>query len=363
METVLIPIVFQSIFTLLLIRFFIKEEINIPYLDIILGVLMVHLIYKAVLLSVFNGGVQYEKLHGAFSLLYGPLLYQYFQNKHISKNKKIIISRNDLWHYVPFLLVFMVNAYVLYAVYALDKLVLLDHYHLVVFIVTALSGFLYATYILTSKTFASKIDLHKKRIIIGIACLLYIPGVLGLSHSLWPQMPGRIIWYLAICLLLVFILIERARAQKRALSLLQEALRAEKQRQMEAQRKVYAHSKLGDSERKAISGKLTDIVIREKPYLNAQLTLEELAKMIDIPKHHLTEILNVDLNTNFYHYINGLRIKEAMRLMRNGQFDGNLLHVCFASGFKSKSTFNKYFKELTGTTPKAFRERETLTEG
>lgn len=362
MEAVLIPIVFQSIFTLLLLRFFVKEEINIPYLDLTIAVLMVHLIYKAVLLSIFKEGEQYEKLHGAFSLLYGPLLYQYNKNHSFSANRKMVVNRKDLWHYIPFLLVFIVNAYVIYAVNASNKLVLLDKYHLMVFIATASSGVIYATYILTSKTFTSEIEPHKKRIVVAVAALLFFPAALGLSSSIWPQIPGRTIWYLAICTLLIFILIEKARAQKRALSMLQEALRAEKQRKDEAQRKIYAHSKLKKEERENICVKLDKVMKSEKPYLDAQLTLEQLAKMVDIPKHHVTEILNVDLNTSFYHYINGLRIKEAMRLMRNGQFDGNLLHVCFASGFKSKSTFNKYFKEITGTTPKAYRERETLTE-
>lgn len=38
----------------------------------------------------------------------------------------------------------------------------------------------------------------------------------------------------------------------------------------------------------------------------------------------------------------------------------NLIEIGFESGFKSKSTFNKYFKEITGMSPSDYLENHHM---
>ena len=363
MEIILVPVVFQAVFTLLLMRFFIREEVGVSYLDILLGVLTVHLMYKTVLFFAFDNDNVYQKLHGAFSLLYGPLLYQLTKTK-ISKEASVILfHRKTLWHFMPFLLIFVLNIYVVYQVIVLNSVEHMDHYHLLVYILSSVSGLCYAIAVFASKSYKKECSKTRKGIIRAIGLLILVPPALGLIAMFTDAViHGRLIWYISIFAMLIYVLWARVKEQKHSIDILKAALDAEKDRQKEHKQKVYAHSSLTEERRTMLQQQLHELMETEKTYLDSNLTLEQLARHVDVPKQHLTELLNVDLETNFYHYINGLRTREAMSLMQQGNFDGNLLHVCYASGFKSKSTFNKYFKELTGVTPKDYRNASVLTQ-
>jgi AraC-like DNA-binding protein len=97
---------------------------------------------------------------------------------------------------------------------------------------------------------------------------------------------------------------------------------------------------------------------RSKTYLNAELSLESLAEEVDIPKHHLTQLLNEKLHKNFYHFINEYRIEEAKLKLESIQLqEFSLLSLAFDCGFNSKSSFNNYFKKITGQTPSFYRNQ------
>lgn len=46
-------------------------------------------------------------------------------------------------------------------------------------------------------------------------------------------------------------------------------------------------------------------------FLNPKLSLTEVATAIGTNRTYLSEYLNNDLDTTFYEYVNGFRIKEA----------------------------------------------------
>ena len=54
-----------------------------------------------------------------------------------------------------------------------------------------------------------------------------------------------------------------------------------------------------------------------RPFLNPDLSLNQLAKDISIPVHYISQILNEILNQHFYDYINHYRIEEAKRMFQN----------------------------------------------
>src|SRR5690606_4197582 len=54
-----------------------------------------------------------------------------------------------------------------------------------------------------------------------------------------------------------------------------------------------------------------------KPYLSAELTLADLAGVLDIPAHHLSQIINSEYGRNFYDFINGYRLQEAVRALKD----------------------------------------------
>ncbi len=93
----------------------------------------------------------------------------------------------------------------------------------------------------------------------------------------------------------------------------------------------------------------------EQFYLNSQITLHELSKLIKVNSNDLSWYLNNELKKTFYEYINELRVENfKSRIYNKEHHKHTLLSLAYASGFNSKSTFNKSFKLVTGTTPSNF---------
>ena len=120
---------------------------------------------------------------------------------------------------------------------------------------------------------------------------------------------------------------------------------------------TYRSSSLTSDDRKQMLAKLQAVIVEEKPYLNPDLTLSQLARQCEIPNHHLSQILNLDLKNNFYNYINKLRIERAQKLLSDpSKKDLTILEILYDVGFNSKSVFNTAFKKHTGKTPTAYRQ-------
>lgn len=120
----------------------------------------------------------------------------------------------------------------------------------------------------------------------------------------------------------------------------------------------YEHSSLDDCETEKTVEMLLSLMEGEKPFLNPELTLPELASMVDISRNRLSQLLNEKLGVNFYDFINAYRVKEVQKLMSDpGYQQMTLLAIAFDAGFNSKATFNSMFKKITGVTPSEYRKK------
>lgn len=127
---------------------------------------------------------------------------------------------------------------------------------------------------------------------------------------------------------------------------------------LEAPAGKYEHSSLDPEEAEEISRTLLAFMLQEKPYLNPELTLPELAGMLGIARNRLSQVLNEKLGISFYDFVNGYRINQVKELMAAPEYRHlKMLALAFEAGFNSKATFNSIFKKTVGLTPSEYRKQ------
>jgi AraC-like DNA-binding protein len=91
-------------------------------------------------------------------------------------------------------------------------------------------------------------------------------------------------------------------------------------------------------------------------YLNPALKLDVLAGRLMISEKLLSSLLNQHIGKNFNDFINEYRVQEAQKKLA----DPGLNHFTIASiaadcGFNSLATFQRCFKQFTGSTPSQYQ--------
>lgn len=100
----------------------------------------------------------------------------------------------------------------------------------------------------------------------------------------------------------------------------------------------------------------------EQIYTQSDLTLANLARQLQIPQRHLSEIINRHGRMNFKQFINQFRVNAAKRLLTNPDFAHyNMLGIAYEVGFNSKATFYSVFKQATKSTPLQFQKQALLS--
>ena len=109
-------------------------------------------------------------------------------------------------------------------------------------------------------------------------------------------------------------------------------------------------------EEKSISGSDIEVVKNlmeiEDAYLNPELNLSDLAKMANMSRGQLSEIINTAFNKNFNDFVNTYRVEAFKAMLKaNKHKQLSLLGIAQECGFNSKATFNRVFKKLTNHSP------------
>jgi len=126
--------------------------------------------------------------------------------------------------------------------------------------------------------------------------------------------------------------------------------------------KKYARSGLKPKDIERYKGVIEKYMAIEKPYLNRELTIYDLAGQLNIPRHFISEVINEHMGKNFYSLVNEYRVKEVkQRIVDPAYSHLTILAIAYDSGFNSKSSFNTIFKEHTGMTPSGYQRSITET--
>jgi AraC-like DNA-binding protein len=89
-------------------------------------------------------------------------------------------------------------------------------------------------------------------------------------------------------------------------------------------------------------------------FSDPDLSVQKTAETLKLSVYKVPSIIKEHFNCSFKEYLNKIRIEEAKRLLSNT--DRRVTEIVFAIGYNSPPHFNRLFKEMTGQSPREFRE-------
>jgi AraC-like DNA-binding protein len=365
---VIFCLILQTSVALYLLQSSLADDDFERYLKMFLLILLVHLCTKYFLLAILHNSVLYSKLASGFSLFYGPYL--------------LIIARLLLQRPMPLkvklshLLPFIVFS-VLYLAMILGEAIgwipdsfissYEKYYQWIVLI--SIAGYpIYVKTLLHANRAQNRNASAKWQLIsqICIVMLVMVGLVIAFEILALTILPKSMYFdfrpFAYACLVCVPVLILRYKLKKDSIAephLNVSTAKVPENNPMLAEiksGKKYEKSGINNMQMDEYHKMLTVYMEKSKAYLNAELSLDELAHQTKIPKHHITQLLNDRLKKSFYIFINEYRIREAIRILENETKETNILSLAFDCGFNSKSSFNKYFKKITDQTPSSYRQ-------
>lgn len=121
----------------------------------------------------------------------------------------------------------------------------------------------------------------------------------------------------------------------------------------------YQKSGLKEDQASQYLQKLIQYMNNSEIWKDNELSIAKLSQYTEIPKHYITQILNENLNKNFYSFINEYRAEYAKKLIKSPKYKAwSFVAIAFECGFNSKTAFNNFFKKYTGMTPSEFKKNE-----
>ncbi|MEM6722962.1 MAG: helix-turn-helix domain-containing protein [Bacteroidota bacterium] len=122
--------------------------------------------------------------------------------------------------------------------------------------------------------------------------------------------------------------------------------------------KKYEGSHLDEEQMNEIYTRLTKVMVVEKLYLKPKVTLKEVSDALALPPQYLSQSISVCSQANFYDLVNGYRVEHLKRLMADAELEHlTILALGLDSGFNSKASLNRVFKQVTGLTPSQYRSK------
>ena len=120
----------------------------------------------------------------------------------------------------------------------------------------------------------------------------------------------------------------------------------------------YSSSPLTNRQELELFSNLLTLVEKDKLYLNPNLKMSELAKSLGTNTRYLSQVVNHQTGENLAKFINRYRVEETKLKMMNRDYNYlTTFAIANMSGFNTKSTFYKSFKEIEGMTPLEYAKR------
>ena len=269
--------------------------------------------------------------------LIGPSLYLYL----ISATNKNSWSFKNWWiHLIPYLLLISVISYIFpyYENLLLWKKYLIEAIYWQWFMYLLFSGYYIRTVL--KKIFIKTVKLHpneiwKTTVFTGVFVIWVAYNTTAYTSYITGAISFTFILYM-----LFLVLFFKSKKEK-----IEPVLKAK-----------YVDKKIEPSSANVHIERLNSLMIKDKLFKRANLKSSDVAKILQITTHQLSQLLNDNLGKSFPVFINEYKIEETKRMIHNYP-NLTLEAIGYECGFNSKSTFYTTFKRLVGKTPAKFREQ------
>jgi len=120
----------------------------------------------------------------------------------------------------------------------------------------------------------------------------------------------------------------------------------------------YKTSSLSREEQESIYHQLLKLFEEKTIYCEPKLQLEDVANSLEVTVHALSQTINTMAGKPFYDFVNAYRVKNLQKLLEDPkQKSFKILALGMNSGFNSKTSLNRVFKEHTGLSPSEYQKR------
>ncbi|ASK29183.1 hypothetical protein CEY12_03260 [Chryseobacterium sp. T16E-39] len=364
MQYIIIIGAFQALVALWLLQFKERKSPSNYLFIFLLSAIAVHLIIKFVIFNFIPDESIRQQMNTFIGVCYGPLVYLYM----LSKTKKGFSIASKWYIFIPLFLlmiayftiscVFVILNHVdqnlldLYNDFSLDLIFMVNLYYPVKSILIA------------RKSKSKTLDSIEYDIITRISyCLLLMESGVIISKTLLYIRPEDAhiinisIRCIAYFLLLMICLLIIRKSLKTEMMNVQEIHSDNRVKISVHQTNTVLNTIDYELKFNELWHKMDSSMKRQELFRNCDLNLDELAHKTEINKYQISEMLNGYKNKPFYRYINEYRIDYFKNIVEKAiekNENINFLSFAYEAGFKSKSSFNRYFKEIIGQTPSAY---------
>lgn len=119
----------------------------------------------------------------------------------------------------------------------------------------------------------------------------------------------------------------------------------------------YVTSALSEEKSAELYAKLHQLMTDDKLYKDNMLTKDKLAEKLNTNRSYLSQVINHHTGLSYNHYINRLRIEEALRIISDPEDDTPLKAIAVDTGFNTLGTFYSAFQSIVGMPPSAYRTK------
>ena len=103
--------------------------------------------------------------------------------------------------------------------------------------------------------------------------------------------------------------------------------------------------------------KIEHFMSEKEPFMDSTISLASLSESLEMETKELSYIINQELRTHFFDFINTHRINKAKELLADtSKKQLTVSEIMYDVGFNSKSSFFTYFKKVENQTPSQFRK-------